>query len=753
MTTRAANNRPPETGGLSLGEVYYVLFRRKWLILLFSAAGVAAALGVYFLTPRMYQSEARLYVKYVVENRLPDVASTGDQVRTVDSTGLAIMNSEAEILTSLDLLKQVAETITPEKILPKGTLNPDVATAATYLSHSVVAGSERDSSVIGVALQHPDPEIAQKVLQLLVVNYRKKHDEIHLAAGLVGNYLTQQRDKSRAELTRIDEELRTLKSKAGVVSVEDSRRMLLEQAARIRQELLECEAELAERKALLKDQQVAAGHSPVTNEAPVRAVIPAEKIDEYRRVMAQIESLRRREQDLLTQWTEGSYLVKRVSQLILEQEKNKNRLEGETPALKQLNMQAVSSSEKVGDITGDAARIAALLAKINVRTNQLELIQSNLVAIELIEPRINQLEAERTQTEASLRAAQTSLDRSMMSSTAGAGGVPNIAVVQEASPARPVVSKRLKMMAIALAGGVGGGIGLAFLIELVLRQSIRHASQVEKKLGLPLFISIPRLFWNGAFRSRKPQRTGRSRRAGSPAEATAGEAAAASGTVAASRGSMEIAEWCESHPMRAYHEALRDRLMTFFEVRNMTHKPKLVAVTSCSDGAGVSSVAAGLAATLSETGDGNVLLVDMNLEHGATHPFFRGRPAIGLAEAFNAEDRQPAHVQDNLYAVAAGVTSGSMARALPKRLANLIPQFKASDYDYIIFDMPPVTQTSLTPRLSSYMDMVLLVLEAEKTNLGVAGKAAELLRESRANVGAVLNRKPKYVPASLFDEF
>src|SRR5665811_2113236 len=75
---------------------------------------------------------------------------------------------------------------------------------------------------------------------------------------------------------------------------------------------------------------------------------------------------------------------------------------------------------------------------------------------------------------------------------------------------------------------------------------------------------------------------------------------------------------------------LRTSKITFFEVRNMTHKPKLVAFTGCSKGARVSSVAAGLAATLTETGDGNVLLVDMNLEHGAAHPYFHGKPAIGI---------------------------------------------------------------------------------------------------------------------------
>ena len=84
---------------------------------------------------------------------------------------------------------------------------------------------------------------------------------------------------------------------------------------------------------------------------------------------------------------------------------------------------------------------------------------------------------------------------------------------------------------------------------------------------------------------------------------------------------------------------------------------------------------------------------------------------------------------------------------------GLIPKLRASDYDYIIFDMPAVTQTSLTPRLARVMDMVLLVIESEKTNQDVARKVVSLLTESAARVTTVLNKAHSYVPARLHQEF
>jgi Mrp family chromosome partitioning ATPase len=67
--------------------------------------------------------------------------------------------------------------------------------------------------------------------------------------------------------------------------------------------------------------------------------------------------------------------------------------------------------------------------------------------------------------------------------------------------------------------------------------------------------------------------------------------------------------------------------------------------------------------------------------------------------------------------------------------------------------MPPVSQTSLTSRLGRFMDMVLLVVESEKTGIEVVQQANTWLAESGATVGAVLNKTRQYVPERLHQEF
>jgi Mrp family chromosome partitioning ATPase len=160
-----------------------------------------------------------------------------------------------------------------------------------------------------------------------------------------------------------------------------------------------------------------------------------------------------------------------------------------------------------------------------------------------------------------------------------------------------------------------------------------------------------------------------------------------------------------------------------------------------------------LAAALSKTGDGNVLLVDMNVDQGVAHSFYKGRPGCGISDALEPENRAEAQVQDNLYlATLNNGANDKLVKVLLTRFNQLMPRLKASDYDYIIFDMPPVTRTSATTRLASYMDLALLVLESWTTNQHSAIRASELMRDARANVAAVLYKHCSHMPASLSQE-
>jgi uncharacterized protein involved in exopolysaccharide biosynthesis/Mrp family chromosome partitioning ATPase len=742
---------PSQSGGLSLDDIYYVLFRRKWLVIGFSAAGLIAALLVRAIMPAPYQSEAKLFIRYVMDSKsLNPMGGDSKVVQSLTDQGDAIINGELEILKSLDLANEVAKEIGPQRILGQGA-GTNEQRAGLAIRNGLQVDPPQRGSVIKLAFKHSDQFLVQDVLNKVIDVYFKKHVEIHGAVGIFEEVLTRETDQLRSRLKGTEDALRKAKVSAGVISVEDTRKGYTEQISKIRQELFNAEAELVERNAAVQELNKrfpAKTNAPASTEG---SSVPPEQLSEYNTLCSRLDGLRKREQELLTQFTPENALVKEVRQQIIETEKSKQKAEEENPKLATFNVVVPKTGEHPPvDLFTETVQITALGAKIEVLSKQLDKIRNEATTMDETERVISELQRTKELEDSRYRYYSESLERARVNDALSSGKVSNISKIQEPSPPFKDAEKLHKLLLTILLGGIAAGIGLAFVVELYLDRSVRRPAEIEARLNLPLFVSMPDTKRNGYARAHKKRRNKplpvvKTEEANSPGPGN--------GSPSTTNGTGEVAPWDVKHPLRPFYEGLRDRLVTYFEVRNLTHKPKLVAVAGCAKGAGVTSTAAGLAACLSEAGDGNVLLVDMNLAHGAAHHFYKGELACGLDEVLENGKRDDALVQDNLYVVSEGSNSDKLPRIMPKRFTSLVPKLKASDYDYIIFDMPPISQISITPRLASFMDIVLLVVESEKTDRDLVKRAAALLAESKANVGVVLNRTRSHVPRKLLQEF
>jgi uncharacterized protein involved in exopolysaccharide biosynthesis/Mrp family chromosome partitioning ATPase len=728
-----------QSGGMSLGDIYFTLFRHKWKILLFSASGILAALALLIFKPPLYESKTELDILYVVQGK--SFSQPGEDANTVplNGHGYDIILTELKILQSLDVVMDAVQTVGAEKILAKTGGGNNTNEAASLIVKNLIVESSPGSSVIDVTLQHPDPVMAQPILSEIIACYFRKHTQVHLGSVMSGDYSIQETNRLYKALAQTKEELKNAKNIAGVFSIDAADKSYEEQLSQIRTKLFAAEAELVERREMLKAISNTAPPTDQSTNAAAAAISP-DKVDEYRNLCTRLDLLRKKEQELLLQYTDQSVPIKDLRAQIAGNETLKKKLETEDTRLTSLGVPSGQTDRAIISLTDNEAQITMLETKVKILNSQLSQVQSNAAKIDESKTTITELEQRQRRQEAELEYFLRNLEQARIDTMIGAGKAPNIGIIQ--SPSRPVKhwSKKLQKMAAILAvGGIAIGLALAFLIEIFLDRSLKRPIEIEAKLGLPLFISIPDFTQNGyplaKIKGKDPLLLAE----------TAGKDASEN---------VALAPWNRQHPLRRFCEGLRDRLIVHFEVKNVTRNPKLVAVTSCAKGAGVSSVAAGLAASLSETGDGNVLLVDMNVEGGAAQQFYKGKPGCGLDAVLEVEARKSALVQEKLYVATEPVeSSDNLPSVLPKHLTGLIPKLRASDYDYIIFDMPAVTQTSMTPRLARLMDMVLLVIESEKTNQEVAKKVISLLGESKANVTTVLNKTRSYVPAKLHQEF
>jgi polysaccharide biosynthesis transport protein len=741
--SQAANGHHAQAG-FNLDDAVFTLFRHKWLILGFVCLGVAGAIGARLVRPPLYVSKAKLMVHYVLDSREATSSNPeGQRVQTLDAGAQNIINDEIEILTSRDVAVRVADIIGPEKILAKFGGGTNRMAAASV----ICAGIEVDppkSSILTISFKHPDADVVQPTLAALLQAYMRRHLEIRQGVGVLDGYYSGKRDEWRKRLAQTEEELKHLKTQANVLFMDETKRSYQAQIAKVQDELLDAERELAERKAVLGN--LSANGSAQTNSSD--AFVPAEKLSDYSFAAAALEDLKKQEYRLLLTRTEANPEVQTVRAQIDKLAQKKNSLETEFPSLSLMTVGGTRGSTNAvgGDVVSDLAEIR----KLNARVGALGMIMSNIQAqatrVMDVEPKMTELERQRIEAQKSYDAVMLSLEQTQKGESAVAGKVINMSIVQD--PTLPGLDnkKMMKLIGAVFAGCVALGLGLAFLIDLFLDRSIKRTSDIERHLRLPVFLSIPDTSWPGWLCLPSWLRRSGGRRAESANHAN-GNGAAGGGTA--------VVHWDAAQQLQTYAEGLRERVISYFEVHNLNlKKPKLVAVTGCSEGAGVSTLASGLAAALSKTGDGNVLLVDMNADQGTAHSFYRGKPLGVLSDVLEPDTRGEAQVQENLYLATIGNNGvgDKLVKVLPNRFTTLMPRLKASDYDYIIFDMPPVTQTSATPRLASYMDLALLVIESEKTRQHSAVRASALMREARANVAAVLNKHRAHVPAGLSQE-
>lgn len=739
----------PPSPAFGMSDLYYTLFRHKWKILVCALLGFAASFTYYRLRTPPLQSEAKLFVRYVETERKTSAGPSSPidtMAKSPDVRGETIMNSEIEILTSIDLIRDVVDAVGAERILAQISGGADAGQAISLVKGNLQVEVLPRSSVFRIVFSHPDPAVAPLVLREIIDRYLRRHLEIHRAAGMIRDSLAQETDQLRSRLAQTEEQLRQAKIKAGIASFEDTRRQLSEQIAAIRQQIFAAEAELAAQGSVLegasKRSQVKSA-TPATE--PTSVELPPGKIEEYASLSARMARLLAFEQELSTLYTSENARVKEVRAQIADADNAKRILEQEFPSLIQPGVAVAPSGQSSAsfDYGALSAQHAALRAKIKTLTSQYEQLRAEAATIDQSEAAISELVRKKDLEEANYRYYAASLEQSRINETLANGRVSNISEIQSPSPPSRDWSRSLRILAGLAGGGLGLGLAWAFLIEFYLDRSLRRPKEIERLLGIPLFISVPRL--RKLARLRPNSANGTHPLLSAPTDDNArAQVNGSRPTSIKPNGAID-----KMALLAPFHDTLRDRLIAFFEARNLTHKPKLVALTGLGGHAGVSTTAAGLARSLSETGEGNVLLVDMTAGQASGRQFVKGKAICGLDELLDT--RQNAHVEENLYVVVEN-HSDQLSRNLPQRFTRLVPKLKASDFDYIIFDMPAVSQISITPRLASFMDMVLMVVESEKTSRDTAQHAAELLGQSKAHVGVVLNKTRNYVPSLLNEE-
>ncbi len=186
-------------------------------------------------------------------------------------------------------------------------------------------------------------------------------------------------------------------------------------------------------------------------------------------------------------------------------------------------------------------------------------------------------------------------------------------------------------------------------------------------------------------------------------------------------------------------------IRTNIQFSSIDQKYKTLIITSPSSSEGKTTAAINLAISISQQGE-RVLLIDANLRKPKLHNSFNLKESHGLTDILIGR----VALQEAIFQTQIGKLDLLTSGIIPSNpteiigsdaMRNFLKDIR-KDYDTVIFDCPPVLETTDTKLLAGQCDGVVMVVKSGKTDREKAVEANRLLHLVRAKVlGVILNER------------
>jgi capsular exopolysaccharide synthesis family protein len=681
-----------EAQGFSINyrHLFDVAKRYFWVIILYLIAGIAAATVYLINATPIYRSIARLKV----EQRVMDATPT--------MTGM----SDVEDLRGLEMLQTIQLGFVSRSLMQRMVQRLELKNRSDFTKATPLEGKIEDEEFIGylmtntkaeliqgtrlmtISFDHPDPHVAQEMVNALVREYVALEGEQRLAAASVNlSYLIEEKKTLEEKLRRSEEKLSDYTKKLGSVSVGGDGLNI------IAAQLIELNTRLGAAKA-----------------ERVRLQSDSEQILKYRndpKALLEIASV--------SQLTQIQNLQSQLNTLDAELSKDERKYRSGNPQLEQLESQRKSLQDALDaellrapqtvDRTLQAAVQNEASLKKEVAEQEKKVIDTKSLSI--------QSKVLERQIDADNEAYQAVLKR-LNEETSQARSQPVfIQVVDAASPAFKVKPKPIQVIAIALFLSMGAAAATIFLLAS-LDTSFKSVDELEAVLGLQVLAAIPQYEMT-------------------PAGKGKGEAGALT--------ALPLVD----DPYSAASEAYRTLRAALLLHEDESHS---FLITSAVPEEGKSTTSLSLAISMAQRGSRTVLIeadlrkpvMQKRLLGGDDH---KGASDFLSDKADFDEIVQPTKIP-NLYVITAGrVTKASGELLLRRPRVEKMLQLARAQFDQVIVDSAPLLAVSDTLTISRNFKVIMMVVRSHKTPRRMVKRAVDLLKRAhRQPVGVAMSIVP-----------
>jgi tyrosine-protein kinase Etk/Wzc len=193
-----------------------------------------------------------------------------------------------------------------------------------------------------------------------------------------------------------------------------------------------------------------------------------------------------------------------------------------------------------------------------------------------------------------------------------------------------------------------------------------------------------------------------------------------------------------------YYAALLRLVQSQQAERNLT--TYTVGITSCTRGAGVTTVATNLAIAAAQSGNRRVLLVDANREYAKIAKLLRITGKGGLTDVLSGTALVGDCVQLSAVDFLSVLPAGSPNKTLGTdfEVANVVDLLDElrSEFDLIVFDLPQAEELSECYAFAQVLNGTFLVIEAGRVDIRIARRITQRFAHCQAPLlGAVYNKQ------------
>ncbi len=495
-----ALNRAP--GERTVRDVLSIGFRQKRKIL--ATFLICLSLGVLWLVrrPVVYESEMKILVR---RERAEEIVSPQlEQIRGVTSGAVRLedVNTEAQVLTSRELARQVLKQSDalrasmlagPEfdfwkSIGWRGDAAEEVDEAKLvddFLENLVVAPST-GSNIIRVAFRSEDREIAAESLQKLSGAYLAKHLEVHRTQGSAEVFAAEA-SQHRAELDALQDKLFALGRNHGAVDISIEKDSVLRELLARQGEFETGKAAVASLESRLESLQREVKQTPQRRTTSVRT--SPMLLENLRQELNRLELQRIELESKFLPTYEPVIRIReqiQATKAAIEKAHNAPPVEEVTdrdPTHDWVSSEIARTRSDLVAARSNQAALSKTIASLRDRSNELEALDRTRV----------ELERDAAAAERNFVAYKQRAEEARISDELDQQRVLNVAVAEAPSvPSTPAGPSRFLLLLglIAVSGAASLGVGLS---ADVLDPTYRRPEELEKSLGIPVLTSIPKV--------------------------------------------------------------------------------------------------------------------------------------------------------------------------------------------------------------------------------------------------------------------